>query len=278
MGAPVSSSPREKGVTNAADVIHSRAPGLVPRVGIVLGSGLGAFADAVADPVVIPYGDLPGFPPMGVAGHLGRLTLGTVSGVAVAVMQGRAHFYEHGRADGMKGAVRTLAAIGCETLLLTNAAGSLKPQAGPGSIMMLTDHINFAGVSPLFDEQGSERFVDMTGAYDPALRALMHQAAVAEGIPLHEGVYAWFCGPHFETPAEIRAARVLGADAAGMSTVPEVILARQAKMRVVALSIITNAAAGMAPEPLSHEQTMHHAARAAAGVARLISAFLSRYA
>jgi len=265
-------------VTSAASVIRARAPDLSPRVGIVLGSGLGTFADTVENPIVIAYGDLPGFPPMGVAGHLGRLTLGTVAGIGVAVMQGRAHFYEHGRADGMKAAIRTLGTIGCEALLLTNAAGSLKPEAGPGSIMLLTDHINFAGVSPLFDEQGSDRFVDMTDAYEPGLRALMREAARAEGIALHEGVYAWFCGPHFETPAEIRAAGRLGADAAGMSTVPEVILARQAKMKVAALSIITNAAAGMASEKLSHEQTMHHAAAAAADVARLLTAFLSRYA
>ncbi len=263
-------------MTAAASIIRSRAPGFVPRAGIVLGSGLGAFSDTLEGAVGFSYGDLPGFPAMGVAGHLGRLTLGRVSGVPVAVMQGRAHFYEHGRADGMKGAIRALKAIGCEILILTNAAGSLKPDAGPGSLMLLTDHISLAGVSPLFDEQGSDRFVDMTDAYDPDLRKAMREAASSEGIALHEGVYAWFCGPHFETPAEIRAARLLGADAAGMSTVPEVILARHAGMRVAALSVITNAAAGMAAERLSHEQTMHHAGRAAADVTRLLTAFFAQ--
>lgn len=258
----------------AATIIGKRS-GVRPRVGMVLGSGLGPFADAVEDATVIPYGDLPGFPEPGVAGHQGRLLLGRVSGTPVAVMQGRAHYYESGRADAMKVSVRTLAQIGCEILVLTNAAGSLDEAAGPGSVMRITDHINFTGVSPLFGETGNDRFVDLSGAYDADLADRLHAAAAAEGVTLHQGVYMWFCGPNFETPAEINAGRVLGASAVGMSTVPEVILARHAGMRVAALSIITNLAAGMSATKLTHAQTMEKAKLAAGSVQKLLLAFLA---
>ena len=187
-------------------VIAGRAGGSSPRTGIILGSGLGGFADAVEEAVAIPYGDLPGFPETGVAGHAGRLILGRIGGAAVAVMQGRAHYYESGAPDAMKVAVRTLGGIGCHTLLVTNAAGSLNPEAGPGSVMLISDHISFTGVSPLFGETGNERFVDLGNAYDSGIRAAFHAVAEAQGIVLHDGVYMWFCGPHFETHAEIRAA------------------------------------------------------------------------
>jgi len=254
-------------------LIEERAGGVRPRAGVVLGSGLGPFADDVAEATVIAYGDLAGFPAPGVGGHAGRLLLGTVSGTPVAVLHGRAHLYESGRADAMAAPVRTLAALGCEALVLTNAAGSLREDVGPGSVMAISDHIGLTGVSPLFGASGDDRFVNMVDAYDPDLRARLNAAASRIGLVLHDGVYAWFSGPQFETPAEIRAARTLGADAVGMSTAPECILARHAGMRVAALSILTNLAAGMGGAPLSHDQTLAVAAAAAEDVRRLLGAF-----
>ncbi len=264
-------------VDAATDVINGRTGGAQFRVGLILGSGLGALADAVEGATIIPYGDLPGFPATGVAGHEGRLLLGHLAGVPVAVLQGRAHYYETGCADVMKIPVRALARLGCESLLLTNAAGSLEPDAGPGSVMLITDHINFTGVSPLFGETGNDRFVDLTGAYDADLAGRLRDAARRERIALPEGVYMWFSGPHYETAAEVRAARMLGANAVGMSTVPEVILARQAGLRVAALSIITNLATGVAEAPLTHAVVMENAAGAATTVQRLLLAFFAAY-
>ncbi len=261
----------------ASAIIRERTAGVIPLAGIILGSGLGPFADSIENPTVISYGDLPGFPKAGVAGHAGRLVVGTVGGTPVAVMQGRAHYYESADAAAMKVPVRTLRAIGCETLILTNAAGSTNRDAGPGSVMLLSDHISFTGVSPLFGEKGDQRFVDLTNAYDADLRKALQMHAKELGIQLHDGVYMWFCGPHFETPAEIRAAAILGATAVGMSSVPEVILGRHAGMRVAALSIITNLAAGMSEVPLSHDQTMRNAKVAAASVQNLLVRFLSNY-
>lgn len=264
-------------ISQSADIIKQRTDGLSPKVGIILGSGLGPFADSIEGSTAISYGDLPGFPETGVAGHKGRLVLGTVGTTPVAIMQGRAHYYENGNADAMKVPVRTLKAIGCETLILTNAAGSLNRDAGPGSIMLLSDHISFTGVSPLFGETGDERFVDLSVAYDRDHRDTFSAIAANMDIPLYDGIYMWFCGPHFETPAEIRAAGIMGATAVGMSTVPEVILARHAGLRVGALSIITNLAAGMTDTPLSHEQTMRNAKIAAKSVQKILREFLMRY-
>lgn len=257
--------------------IRARAADFAPLVGIVLGSGLGDFASEVEGGTAIPYGNLPGFPAMNVGGHAGHLVLGTIGGTPVAVMQGRAHYYERGQADAMKLPLRTLAALGCKSLLLTNAAGSLRPEMPPGSIMAIADHINCVGVSPLFGEVGDGRFLDMTGAYDEALRSRLREVARRERIELPEGTYAWFCGPNFETPAEIRAARILGADAVGMSTVPEVILARHAGLKVAALSIITNMAAGLSASPLSHEQTLRTAREASKNATTLIRGFLTGF-
>jgi purine-nucleoside phosphorylase len=264
-------------IDRAASVIIEKSGATSPKVGIVLGSGLGPFADAMENATRIPYGDLPGFPEPGVAGHAGQLSIGTVEGTPIAVMQGRAHYYEKADAAAMKVPVRTLKKIGCETLILTNAAGSINPDAGPGSVMLLSDHISFTGVSPLFGEPGDDRFVDLSDAYDERHRNGFTKAAEQVGIKLHDGVYMWFCGPHFETPAEIRAAKIMGATAVGMSTVPEVILARHAGMRVVALSIITNLAAGMSATKLSHEQTMSNAAIASQHVQDLLRQFLKTY-
>lgn len=265
-------------MTEAAGIIAAAKPGFRSEVGVILGSGLGPMADDVADATVIDYRDLPGFPQPGVEGHAGRLLLGRIGETPVAVLQGRAHYYEHGRADAMKVPVRTLHAIGCESLIVTNAGGSLDPAMGPGSIMMITDHINLVQASPLYDESGTGRFVDMAGAYDGALRQRAREAALAAGMTLHEGVYVWFSGPHFETPAEVKFARLIGGSAVGMSTVPEVILARQAGMKVTGFSIITNLGAGMGGAPLSHEQTMSVAAGAAGDLRRLLNRLIVNWA
>ena len=247
-----------------------------PRVGIVLGSGLGAVADAVEDPVVVGYEELPGFPRPTVFGHAGRAVLGSIGGVPVAVLQGRAHVYEGGPIDALRVPVRTLRAAGAEILVLTNAAGSLRPEVGPGRLMAIADHINLLGVNPLTgpnDDAVGPRFPSLRDAYDPHLRAQLHAGARELGIDLAEGVYLATAGPSFETPAEIRAFRTLGADAVGMSTVPEVILARHAGLRVVAISAITNLAEGMGGEELSHEQTLRNAEVAARDLVRLVTRF-----
>ncbi len=261
-------------MTDATSVIKKQTGGFTATVGIVLGSGLGGFADSVVDAQIVGYEHLQGFPEVGVAGHAGRLVLGTVGNTKVAVCQGRAHFYEDGNPAAMKTVVRTLKDLGCETLILTNAAGSLIEAAEPGAVVLLSDHINLAGVSPLFGEKGNSRFVDMVNAYDPAIRDQLKAISSSKGITLHVCVYAWFSGPHFETVAEIRMAGTLGADVVGMSTVPEVILARECGMKVTALSIVTNMAAGMSKTALSHEQTMDNAAEGAAKVQTLITTLL----
>ena len=261
----------------AIDIIQSGSEGLKPQVGIILGSGLGAFAEDVKGKIIFSFNDLPGFPSAGVKGHAGQIVLGKVNGTAVAILQGRAHYYENGIVDVMKIPVQTLKGIGCETLILTNAAGSLLPEAQPGSVMLLTDHINYTGVSPLFGEKETSRFVNMVDAYNPSLCQLIKNAAKRENILLHEGVYIWFCGPSFETPAEIRAAKILGADAVGMSTVPEVILARHVGMNVAALSVITNMAAGMGNEVLSHDKTMENANMGIQDLKSILFRFLELY-
>jgi purine-nucleoside phosphorylase len=259
------------------EAISARAPGFRLRVAIILGSGLGPFAEEVKAVATIPYGELPGFPPTTVGSHAGKLVLGHVGKTAVAVLQGRAHYYERGRADEMKVAVETMAELGCETLLQTNAAGSIRLDMPPGSLMAITDHINFTGVNPLFDVGADRRFVDMVDAYDPKLTQQLLAAAKSLNILCHDGVYIWFCGPSFETPAEIRAARALGADAVGMSTVPETILARHAGMKVVGLSVMTNYAAGIVPGGIGHDQTINVATAASGNVRKLLRAFLEAY-
>jgi purine nucleotide phosphorylase len=261
------------------DVIARAAPGFRPKVAVVLGSGLGGFVEEVTVVATIPYGELEGFPRTSVSSHAGKLVLGRVGPTPVAVLQGRAHYYENGRADEMKGAIEAMAGLGCETLLQTNAAGSLRLDMPPGSVMAITDHINFTGVNPLFGAgSGNSRFVDMVDAYDPALVKKLLMAAKQANVLCHDGVYMWFSGPSFETPAEIRAARVLGADAVGMSTAPETILARHAGMKVVALSLMTNYAAGLVPGTLDHDQTIAVAGSAAGDVRRLLRLFLEQYA
>jgi len=256
-------------------IVQARAGAEPPELAFVLGSGLGGFADKVEGAVSVAYSELPGFPKPGVGGHAGRLVIGRLAGRRVALLQGRAHYYEEGRADAMKIPVRLIKAMGAKSLILTNAAGSLHADRPPGALMLISDHINLTGQSPLFGDKGDSRFVDMVGAYDAGLREAFQRAAKHERIDLSEGTYIWFAGPQFETPAEIRMAKILGADAVGMSTVPEAILARQAGLKLAALSIITNLAAGMDKGKLSHEQTQKAAAMAAQDLSRLLIAFLA---
>lgn len=256
-----------------AALIRDRAGDAPVRVGLILGSGLGHLAKTV-DGVVIPYADLPGFPHAGVSGHNPSLVVGDLEGVRVAVFGGRAHYYENGRADAMRLPLEVLRALGADTVIATNAAGSMRADMPTGSIMLLEDHINFSGLNPLIGEPTDARFVPMKDAYDPAMRAGLVKAAEAEAVELARGVYAWYSGPSFETPAEIRAIRLLGADAVGMSTVPEVILARFLGLRVAAISTITNMAAGMSDEAISHEHTKAMAPIGATKLEKVLRRFL----
>jgi xanthosine phosphorylase len=265
-------------VSAAGEVLARRAPA-PPRVGVVLGSGLGAVADAVSDAVVVSYDELPGFPRPTVEGHLGRVVLGDIAGVPVAVLQGRAHLYEGGDVEALRAPVRALRSAGAEILVLTNAAGSLRPSVGPGSLMAIIDHINLTGTNLLMgpnDDAIGPRFPPMADAYDPDLLDAMRASARELGLELAEGVYLAVTGPSFETPAEIRAYRTLGADAVGMSTVQETIVARHCGLRVAAVSVITNLAEGMTDEPLSHEQTLRAAESAAGDLSRLLLQFIAR--
>jgi xanthosine phosphorylase len=260
----------------AAQVLTERA-GAAPRVGVVLGSGLGQVADAVEDATAIPYSDLPGFPQPSVEGHAGRAVAGSIGGVPVVAFQGRAHLYEGVDLDELRAPVRALKAAGAEIVVLTNAAGSLRADLGPGSLMLIEDHINLTGtnvlVGPNEDELGP-RFPSLRDAYDPQLRADARKAAQEIGVALTEGVYLAVSGPSFETPAEIRAFHTLGADAVGMSTVHETIVARHCGLRVAAISAISNYAEGMGEEAVSHEQTLRDAAKAADDLAPLIAKFV----
>lgn len=258
---------------DAIEVIRARAGDEPVQFALVLGSGLGHLADAV-EGTAIDYGDLPGFPHAGVSGHAPKLLVGRLEGMRVAVLGGRAHYYEKGDANAMRPALETVKALGASYVILTNAAGSLTTAMGPGDIMLLSDHINFSGRNPLIGEMTDARFVNMRDAYAPEMRVALRGAASDEGVDLAEGVYAWYSGPSFETPAEIRALRFLGADAVGMSTVPEVILARFLGLRVAAVSVITNMAAGLSDETLSHEHTKAMAPIGAAKLERVLRRFL----
>ena len=259
-----------------AALIRSRAGPAPVRMGMILGSGLGHLAGAVTG-VAIPYADLPGFPLAAVSGHNPTLVIGDLEGQRVAIFGAREHYYENGNPAAMRVALEVLAALGATDLIVTNAAGSLRPDIRTGDLMLLSDHINFSGLNPLIGEPTDRRFVPMTDAHDPGLRARLRAAAAAEGIALPEGVYAWYSGPSFETPAEIRAIRTLGADAVGMSTVPEVILARFLGLRVAAISTITNMAAGLSDEPISHDHTKAMAPLGAAKLERVLRAMLRAF-
>lgn len=265
-------------VDQAVDLIHQRKVDAAPRLGLILGSGLGGFADSIEDAVAIDYADLPGFPRPSVEGHGGRLVLGTVGGLPIACLQGRVHLYEGKPASALNIMIRTLRALGCETLIVTNAAGSLRPDVGPGSLVLIEDHINMLGQNPLVGANVAQRFLDMSEAYSAGFREKVQAVAARENIELATGVYLATPGPSFETPAEIRAFKVLGADLVGMSTVPEVIAARHAGLDVIGFSIVTNFAAGMSGNALSHDETLSEAGAAGTKLARLLHAFFKELA
>jgi len=257
----------------ALDVALEVAGSEPVEIGLVLGSGLGHLADRV-EGAAIPYAELPGFPRPGVSGHDPRLVIGRLGGVRVAVLGGRAHYYESGDAAVMRGPLHLVRMLGASRLILTNAAGSFRPDIPPGDLMLIADHINVSGRNPLIGEPTDARFVNMVDAYDPEMRRALKAAADAEAVALAEGVYAWYSGPSFETPAEIRALHRLGADAVGMSTVPEVILARFFGLRVAAISTITNMAAGLSDEAISHDHTKAMAPLGAAKLERILTRYL----
>jgi purine-nucleoside phosphorylase len=264
-------------ITTSAERLRTRLGDRRPRIAVLLGSGWGPFADAVTDAVSVPYAELPAFPRLAIGGHAGVLKAGRLGTQEVIVLAGRKHTYETGEADGMKGVIRTLAAIGVQVLVQTNAAGSLDLAMPPGTVMLIEDHLNVVQRSPLVGEPGDGRFVDMGTAYDATLRLQAQAAAVAAtGQALPVGVYAWVLGPQFETPAEIRMLQRLGAQAVGMSTVPETILARHAGLQVLALSLMTNMAAGLSAETLSHGHTMATAQAASQRAVALLAAVVQR--
>lgn len=260
----------------AAAVVRGHAGDAPVEIGLILGTGLGPIADEVEAATAIPYASIPHFPASGVTGHAGRLVIGRLAGRRVAIFQGRSHYYEHGDPNAMRVPLETLALLGAPMVLLTNASGSLRPETGPADLVALSDHINWLGLNPLIGDPTDHRFVGMVDAYDPALRLTLQAAARQIGYTLREGVYAWYSGPSFETPAEIRAARIMGADLVGMSTVPEVILARRLALRVAAVSMVTNFGAGMDErETISHAQTKAVAAQGSARMIALVRAFLA---
>jgi len=256
----------------AVSVIGERTP-VQPVVGVVLGSGLGGFSDAVEEPVEIPYAEIPGWPASTAVGHAGTLVIGTAAGVPVVVMKGRAHLYEGHPPEKVVFGVRVLGRLGVRTLVLTNASGAVNTSLEPGRLVLISDHLNLQGTSPLVgpnEESLGPRFPDMSGAYDPDLRSAAHEAAGRLGLELPEGVYGAWLGPAFETPAEIRMMRALGADLVGMSTVPEVLAARHMGLRCIAISCVTNMAAGVLAEPIDHTHVLAVGARAQATLTALL--------
>ncbi|HVT73823.1 MAG TPA: purine-nucleoside phosphorylase [Lacunisphaera sp.] len=262
-------------VRQSAAKISQALGGLQPRIAIILGSGLGGLAKRIEQPVTLAYADLPGFPELTVAGHVGELLIGRLDGVPVFVLKGRKHFYETNDAYPLKTMLRAVRAAGADTLFLSNAAGSLRAHIKVSELMLITDHINFLGLNPLTgpnDDAFGPRFFPVTDAWDRGLRARIKAVARAEGITLHEGVYVAFRGPSFETPAEIRMVQGWGGDAVGMSSVPDCLIARHCGMKVAGVSCITNMGAGLSDEHLTHAHTLENAARGAAAFERLVAA------
>jgi purine-nucleoside phosphorylase len=260
------------GLDAAVSLIRERTH-VEPHVGVVLGSGLGGFAEAVEDPVEIPYAEIPGWPASTAVGHAGTLVVGTCAGVSVAVMRGRAHLYEGHLPEKVVFGVRVVGRLGVRALVLTNACGAIDTSLEPGQLVLVSDHLNLQGTSPLVgpnDDSLGPRFPDMSDAYDPTLRAAAHAAASRIGVQLPEGVYAAWLGPAFETPAEIRMLRTLGADLVGMSTVPEVLAARHLGISCLAVSCVTNMAAGVVDQPIDHERVLEVGARAQSTLTALL--------
>jgi purine-nucleoside phosphorylase len=251
---------------------------LVPRVGVVLGSGLGGLADDVTDAVTIPFAELPGWPVATAPGHAGRLLLGRLGGTPVVLLQGRFHLYEGNDAGLVVQPVLLFRRLGAEIVVLTNAAGGVDPAFGPGTLMVIRDHLNLTGRTPLLGPNAGEigaRFPDLTEAWSPRLRAALRAAGAAEDVDLAEGVYAGLVGPQYETPSEVRMLHGLGADAVGMSTVLECIAARWAGLEVCGVSLVTNAGAGYSGQPLTHEEVLEAGAEAGPRLARVIRRFVA---
>lgn len=250
-----------------------------PEIGLILGSGLGVLADEIENPTVIPYGDIPHFPVSTVEGHKGQLVIGTLEDKPVVAMQGRFHYYEGHGLEAVTFPVRVMKAIGVDKIIVTNAAGGVNESYRPGDLMLIKDHINLTGQNPLIgpnDQEMGVRFPDMSTAYCPDLRAIARNAAEQNGIQVQEGVYVGMLGPSYETPAEIRMLRILGGDAVGMSTVPEVIVARHAGIRVLGISCISNMAAGILPQPLSHDEVMETAEKVKHTFLTLVKAVIKK--
>ncbi len=265
-------------VDAAAEFLRPRI-GVPPEVAIVLGSGLGAFASSLEKAVSVPYGEIPNWPASAVVGHAGTLAVGTLAGRRVAALSGRAHYYEGHTFQTAAFATRVMGRLGVRTLLLTNAAGGINLGFKPGTLMVIDDHINLMGGSPLAgpnDERFGPRFPDMTEAYSKRLRDVADEAAKSRGVAIAHGVYVAMHGPSYETPAEIRFLRTIGADAVGMSTVPETIAARHMGMEVLGISCITNPAAGVLPQPLVHDEVMEVARRVRAEFSSLLEAVIER--
>jgi len=268
-------------VEEAAAALRDRGPDdLGPtKVAIILGSGLGTLADRIIGSTSIPYDSIPHFPRPTVAGHLGNVRLGRIGGTSVVALQGRFHYYEGHDLEAVTFPVRVLRALGVETLILTAATGGINPAFCPGDLMLLSDHLNLIGSNPLRgpnDDRLGPRFPDMTDVYDRKLRELAHLEAGRIGLALHEGVYAALPGPSYETPAEIRMLRVLGADVVGMSTVPEAIVARHSGMRVLAFALVTNSAAGITGQKITHEEVLVEGRKAGERLGSLIEAIVPK--
>jgi len=269
-----------KAAIKAAAAIRKRAPTQQPKVAIILGSGLGGLSKSIADAVRIPFGDIPGFPNTTIAGHEGAVIVGSLGGREVVALSGRFHMYEGHPAALAAFPVRVFHALGALELFVSNAAGGISPKLAVGDLMMISDHLNLMGANPLVGEaqEGETRFPDMTDAYNPGLRWLLRTTAEKLGITLREGIYAGLLGPSYETPSEVKMLRLLGADAVGMSTVPEVIVARALGMRVAGVSCITNAAAGVTGSALSHAEVLETTNRVSASFESLVTEFLARAA
>ncbi len=268
-----------KAAIDSAKMIQKRIPNFKPKLTMVTGSGLGVLADHIENATVIPYAELPGFHAPKVEGHAGEMHLGYLKGVPVACLKGRAHFYEGIDNNAIKTLVRTMKLLGTEIWLATNAAGSMRQEVGLGSLVVLKDHINFQFNNPLVgpnDEEFGGRFVSLEDAYDPQLRRELLEIAKSLNIELTEGIYVAVLGPSFETPAEIQAFRTLGGDLVGMSTVPEVIIARHCDMRVAVISAVTNLAAGMSERQVTHDETLRGAKLAQENLIQLILSFIEK--
>lgn len=265
-------------VSAAATLVREQLGTCRPRLAIILGSGLGQLAEGIERAINIPYADIPGFPRSTVVGHAGRLVAGTVDGCDVVALSGRFHLYE-GHSAAVAGLpVRVAHALGARTLFVSNAAGGIRATLRPGDLMLIADHINLMWRNPLIGPvvDGDQRFPDMSAPYDPELLSMLRETALASGIPVQEGVYAAVLGPSYETPAEVRMLRWMGADAVGMSTIPEVLTARAMGMRVAGVSCITNHAAGMTNHPLSHEEVVEVAARVQDSFEQLVRGLTAR--